>query len=102
MDIIKAGEEINGVIRPARPYLFKIELDPDGMINKIKNDAFYDCAWFIADKGNNTGEIVELQDLDCRQYAKNKSPVLQPKSLYKVTDGKLDFAQFDEASPIQA
>jgi hypothetical protein len=94
----------DGVIKPARPFLFQIDLKPDGMNEEIKPDVFYDCAWFINNEHPHTSDeaFCELQDLDCRQFAKEKSPKLLPKSLLKVKEGKVDFAHFDDASPIQA
>ena len=112
---ITKGVEENGVIRPARPYLFRIDLNPATMQQPLSVDKFYECSWYVANlkPGIHSKEkICELQDLDCRQFVKGKSKTLHAKStaFLPVKNGKVDFAatedaphvQFDDASPIQA
>lgn len=112
---ITKGVEENGVIRPPRPYLFRIDLNPATMQPPLSKDTFYECSWFVANLKPNIHskeKICELQDLDCRQFVKKQSKALHAKStaFLPVKNGKVVFTasedasrvQFDDASPIQA
>ena len=93
----------NGVIRPVRPYLFQIDLNPDNMNLSIEIDKFYDCSWFVSQTGSQHTEqlFCELQDLDIREFVTEKSKTYKPKFTFKVNDGKVEYED-DTASPIQA
>lgn len=90
--------------RPDLPFLYKIELDTEGMQSNAKPvlDTLYDVAWFIVTEKRNAIEFGELQDLACEYVACDKSRELKPTKLFKVKDGKVDFSSFDEKSSIQA
>ena len=88
--------------RPPLPFLYKIELDTKGMQPKPVPDTLYDISWIILTEKRNAIEFGELQDLACEYIACDKSRELKPEYLYKVTDGKINFAEQDKSSPIQS
>ena len=104
---LKEGKDIDGLVRPAEPYLFRIDLKPAAMLAPITPDVFYDCAWFVHYRYKNSFQLGEIQDAENREYAKAQSPkkdnkTLEPEYLFKVENGKVNYHEVDKDAPIQA